>query len=287
MKQGLKPVTGETLEKLRGGHILLVEDNEINQRVAMEILKIMGLHVLIANNGDEALAMVKRDHFDAILMDIQMPGMDGYETTIQIRQGLSFDAEQLPIIAMTANAMEADRRKALDAGLNDYVSKPVDVAKLASVLLHWVHPLLKENNSPPISENEGPDDTNAFPLIAPVKLPTTLDSLDMTAALARLGGNKELYKRLLLMFHAGHEHTAQAIRAALKSNDLELARRLAHTLKGLAGTMGADELRAAAKDLETAIGEGNEALFEPRLQQVEQKLAVVMASISTLNHPVE
>ena len=282
MKQGLKPVTGETLEKLRGGHILLVEDNEINQKVAVEILKNMGLRVLIANNGDEALAMVKRDHFDAILMDIQMPGMDGYETTIQIRQELSFDSAHLPIIAITANALDADRQKALDAGLNDYVSKPVDVVKLASVLLRWVHPLPKENNSTSIRGNQGSDDADTFPLLAKAELPATLDSIDMTAALTRLGDNKELYKRLLLMFHAGHEHTAQAIRAALKSNDTELAHRLAHTLKGLAGTMGADELRAVAKDLEMAIAEGNKPVFEPLLLQVEQKLAVVMASIARI-----
>ena len=282
MKPGPKPVTGETLEKLRGGHILLVEDNEINQKVAMEILKNMGLHVLIANNGDEALAMVKRDHFDAILMDIQMPGMDGYQTTIQIRQELSFDPVYLPIIAMTANAMDADRQKALDAGLNDYVSKPVDVAKLASVLVRWVHPLLKENNSTTSSENQAPDDANSFPLIAPVELPARLNAIDMTAALARLGDNKELYKRLLFMFHAGHEYDARAIRAALKSNDNELAHRLAHTLKGLAGTMGADDLRAVAKILDTAIAQGNEPVYEDLLAQLEQKLAVVMTSIARL-----
>ncbi|MEI7848448.1 MAG: response regulator [Chloroflexota bacterium] len=282
MKPGSKPLSAEALEKLRGGHILLVEDNEINQKVALEILKNMGLHVLIANDGEEALAMLKRDHFDAILMDIQMPGMDGYQTTIQIRQELSFDSAHLPIIAMTANALDTDRQKALDAGLDDYVSKPVDIAKLASVLLRWVHPLPKEHRSTAIRENLGSDDANAFPLKAQTELPATLDAIDMNAALARLGGNKELYKRLLLMFHAGHEHSGQAIRAALKSNEIELAHRLAHTLKGLAGTMGADELRAATKDLEIAIAEENERAYEPLLMQVEQKLAVVMASIARI-----
>jgi HPt (histidine-containing phosphotransfer) domain-containing protein len=183
---------------------------------------------------------------------------------------------------MTANAMEGDRQKALDAGLNDYVSKPVDISKLASVLLRWVHPLARENNSALISENPLRADANAVPVLAPGDLPAALDSINMVAALARLGGNKELYKRLLLMFHAGHEHAVMAIRVALKSNEIELARRLAHTLKGLAGTVGADELRAAAKQLETAIADGNQPDYDEFLMQVEQKLAIVMASIASM-----
>ncbi|MCX6081166.1 MAG: response regulator [Chloroflexi bacterium] len=291
---GSEPVTGETLEKLRGGHILLVEDNEINQLVAMEILKNMGLQVLIANNGDEAVEMVKRDHFDAILMDIQMPGMDGYQTALQIRQNQAADSALLPIIAMTANAMQGDRQKALDAGLNDYVSKPVDIAKLANVLQHWVHPHVLEKNTPIFSNSDDLD--NTLPALKPypdnrpfdqestpsADRPATPDPLDMVSALARLGDNKELYRRLLSMFHTGHEHTVQTIWTALKNNDNELALRLAHTLKGQAGAIGADELRSAAKQLEIAIAQANEPSYKTNLAQVEQKLAIVLASIVTI-----
>ncbi|MEI7848985.1 MAG: Hpt domain-containing protein, partial [Chloroflexota bacterium] len=177
----------------------------------------------------------------------------------------------------------------------DYVSKPVDVAKLASVLLSWVNPQTAKNDTVATSENRDPDDTDAFPKLvqagiipelARSELPSTLDSINMVAALARLGSNQRLYRHLLLLFHAEYENAAQAIRAALKSDDIELARRLAHTLKGVAGTVGAEELCADVKDLEKALAEGNEPLYEMLLKLVEQRLAVVMASIATINHPV-
>jgi HPt (histidine-containing phosphotransfer) domain-containing protein len=113
-------------------------------------------------------------------------------------------------------------------------------------------------------------------------LPDALDFINMEAALARLDGNRKLYRRLLLMTHSDHALTAQAIRQALDGKDFELARRLAHTLKGVAGTIGADELRTAAKDLEMAIAEGNAALYDGTLRAVEQNLAVVMASIGQM-----
>jgi len=296
-KTKIKTLTSEPLEKLRGGHILLVEDNEINQLVAMDMLLGMGLRVSIANDGEEAVAMVKKDHFDAVLMDIQMPGMDGYQATAQIRAYAHMNAALLPIIAMTANAMESDRQKALEAGMNDYVAKPVDVAKLASVLARWLdHPSLEtepEKDSQPTDDPKKailalaspPESRSGYQAVdcsGQDLLLVALDSLDMVSALARLGNNKELYRRLLLMFLAEHAQDGTAIRAALKSNDIELAQRLAHNLKGTAGTVGADELRAVTKDLEMAIAEGKEPLFEPLLMQVEQKLAVVMASIARL-----
>ncbi|MEI7850175.1 MAG: Hpt domain-containing protein, partial [Chloroflexota bacterium] len=116
----------------------------------------------------------------------------------------------------------------------------------------------------------------------PNLLPATMDSIDMVSALARLGDNRVLYRRMLLMFHEDHKQDVPAIRAALQSNDREFARRLAHTLKGLAGSIGADELREVSKDLEKAIAEENEPAYEGLLSQVEQKMAVVMASIALI-----
>ena len=180
----------------------------------------------------------------------------------------------LPIIAMTAYALDGDSQKALDSGMNDYISKPVDVTQLTNVLARRLRPKTVQpgaeiNLREPVIPNQD-------------ELPERLDSIDMVSALARLDNRKVLYRKLLLMFHAEHEQDVPAIRAALVSNNLELARRLAHTLNGLAGTVGADELRAVAKDLEMAIAKGNTQLYEPDLAQVEQKLAVVMASIATL-----
>jgi two-component system sensor histidine kinase/response regulator len=290
----------ETLRKLRGKQILLVEDNEINQIVAVEILQQMGLLVSVADDGEQAVRMAGQTKYDAILMDIQMPGMNGYQATAQIRgTNLRSDPDQIPIIAMTANALAGDNQKALAAGMNDYVSKPVDVAQLASVLARWLDDPALESGTEPGKDNQpGADPQQGFPVAASAPasraginlddrigqylLPAALDSIDMVSALARLGGNKALYHRIILLFQAEHEQDVPAMRAALKNNDLVLARRLAHTLKGLAGSVGADELRAEAKDLEMALAEGNEPVFEMLLTQVEQKLAVVMASIARL-----
>jgi PAS domain S-box-containing protein len=277
-----KTIASTAPEKLQGRHILLVEDNKINQMVALEMLQYMGLQVAIANNGEEALELVMKEHFDAVLMDIQMPGMDGYQTTAQIRAYAHMNAAQLPIIAMTANAMESDRQKALEAGMNDYVSKPVDVTKLASVLLRWVNLPAEMNSTVSTSESQGTYDPDGVSELVRGELPSTLNSINMVAALARLDDNKQLYRRLLLLFHAEHEHTAQTIRAALKSDDPELARRLAHNLKGVAGIVGADELVTVSKNLEQAIAQGKELTYEQLLAQVEQKLDVAMAAIARL-----
>jgi CheY-like chemotaxis protein len=185
-----------------------------------------------------------------------MPGMDGYQATAQIRRDPLFSAARLPIIAMTAHALEDDRRKSLEAGLNDYVSKPVDVTNLANVLLRWVH------SEPAAAVISQASDAHAIPAVDPGDLPASLESIDMVAALARRGDNKILYRKLLLMFHAEHSRDVHAIRSALQAEDIELASLLAHSLKGLAGTIGADELRAAAKDLEMAIAQGNTQVFE-------------------------
>ncbi len=268
----------------------------------------MGLLVSVADDGEQAVQMARQNVYDAILMDIQMPGMDGYQATAQIR-GLVPEAElisqqnstvervnqlrsnpnQIPIIAMTANALNGDNQKALQAGMSDYVSKPVDIAQLASVLARWMgQPSFQNNAEPEKNSPSAGAPKEGIPVLIPSPetpeeldhLPATLESIDMVSALVRLGNNKKLYRRLLLLFHADHAHDGTAIRAALQVNDLEIARRLAHTLKGLAGTVGADELRTVAKDLEMAIAEGQEPLFESLLMQVEQRLAIVISSIA-------
>jgi signal transduction histidine kinase/CheY-like chemotaxis protein len=276
---------GDEIEKLRGRTALLVEDNEINQMVAVDILANMGLRVVVANNGEEAVEIVKNSiagtatslgHFDVVLMDIQMPGMDGYQATAQIRQATRLCAARLPVIAMTAHAMGGDRQKAMEAGLDDYVSKPVDVAQLARVLLRWVDrgPLQSASIA---ARQTAPGDEGRL------ELPQKLGPLNVVDALIRLDNNQKLYMRLLLMFNQSHAQTGEQIHLALENADVELARRLAHTLKGVAGTIGADELRAAARDLETAIAEGHTSRVESSLAEVEQKMTPVLASIAMLS----
>ncbi len=289
-----KNIPEETLKKLRGKHILLVEDNEINQLVALEILQQMGILVSVADGGELAVLMAGQGDYDAVLMDIQMPGMDGYQATAQIRKNQRSDANQLSIIAMTANAMDGDSQKALASGMNDYISKPVDVAQLASVLLRWIDRATAMSAAVSVNENREFNDGGAVPKLEAQpelhlhasastereQLPAALASIDMVSALARLGNNQNLYRRMLLMFCAEHGKDGLAIRDALNSKEFELALRLAHTLKGLAGSIGAEELCAAAKDLETDIRTGKETIEEGLLARVEQKLMVVIASVA-------
>ncbi len=269
-----KGVTGP-LNLLHGRRALLVEDNQINQLVAQEMLQSLGLQVSIASSGEEAVKMVQAGQFEVVLMDIQMPGMDGYQATALIRSDPRFTYARLPIIAITAHALAEDREKVLDAGLNDYVSKPIDMSQLANVLLTWL--------PRPAALSAQPDNLERATTenwAAPSEILAALGSINMESALARLGGKQELYLRLLIMFRDNHAETAQAIRAALQNADLLLARRLAHTLKGVAATIGANQLSAAAKNLETAIAQETSDLYAGNLEQVEAELALVVAALA-------
>ncbi len=271
-------VNDTELLKLRGRKILLVEDNEINQIVAAEILQNMGLQVTVASGGEEGLWMLNNSTFDAVLMDIQMPGMDGYQTTARIRSDPRFTFDRLPVIAMTAHAFDSDRAKALEAGLNDYVSKPIDVNRLASTLLHWLKPQ-KNNKSASVVQTASSE---------PDGLPEQiLACLDTAPALARLGDNLTLYRRILIMFRQENAAKAQSIRRAIQSNDLPQAQRLAHTLKGVAGTIGATALMEAAKKLEQALLTEHKDAAYANLKLVETHLARVLEATASLEPQVQ
>jgi CheY-like chemotaxis protein len=269
-----KPLIPDGLERLKDGLILLVEDNDINQLVATEMLKSLGMRVSIANNGYEALEMISKESFKAVLMDVQMPGLDGYQVTERLRADTRFTYGQLPVIAMTANAMAEDREKAIKAGMNDYVSKPVNITDLALALLRWV------DFEPDASVSERKVINNELETLAPFAAPS--DVIDVSAALALLNGNKALYLRILVMTQKEHADTDRAIKAALDGNNLELAGRLAHTLKGLAGQIGAGALRDASKDLEMAIAEGRMADCEPLRAVVAQKLTEALTAMAAI-----
>jgi PAS domain S-box-containing protein len=234
-------------ELLRGGRVLLVEDNEINRQVAEELLSQAGIEVITANDGKEGLEMLaaRSNDIDAVLMDIQMPVMDGYTATRQIRQQERFQG--LPVIAMTANAMTRDRERAMAAGMNDHVAKPIDVDALFEVLNRWIEvPDQRRSRASPAAEethNPAPD------------LPQ-VPGLNTASALARCGGNAATYRKILRKFCETQESAAKRIGAALAAGDRSTAEREAHTLKGVAGNIGADSLRAAAATLEAAIRQG-------------------------------
>ncbi|MEO5372591.1 MAG: response regulator, partial [Magnetococcus sp. DMHC-1] len=174
------------LERIGGARVLLVEDNAVNQQVAQEILEGIGLAVTVAQHGAEAVQMLETTNFDAVLMDIQMPVMDGYSATQEIRRQERF--KTLPIIAMTANALSEDRERSLAAGMNDHVTKPIDKKHLYDVLLYWIPPG-KRAAGVPVRPSSGGE---------AVFLPQQLPGIDVASALDRLNGNQKLFRSLLL-----------------------------------------------------------------------------------------
>ncbi|MCG3195197.1 MAG: Signal transduction histidine-protein kinase BarA [Thermoanaerobaculia bacterium] len=235
-------------DEIRGARILLVEDNEINQEVARELLELAGFAVAIAGNGREALRMVKQDGYDLVLMDVHMPVMDGYAATREIR-GLESEVRDVPIVAMTANALVGDRERCLEAGMDDHVGKPVVPRELLDALARWIKPrrgLNPRRQGPPVSRGEQPWEP---PLPA-------LPGIDMESGLARVMGNWKSYRKMLLQFLGLHANAAEEIRAFMDRGDWESAERAAHTLKSLAGNIGAQSLARSTELLEGALREG-------------------------------
>lgn len=238
----------ETLSTRQGARLLLVEDNELNQEVACELLTGAGFQVEIAANGQEALDRLQQGTFDLVLMDMQMPVMDGVTATQAIRQHPQWT--QLPVVAMTANAMEQDRQQCLAAGMNDFVSKPIEPDQLWQALLRWIPP----RQSPVINRELSSEVSLLDTSETAIPLPT-IEGLDTDLGLRRVVGNQQLYRNLLRKFARSQQDAVTQIRHALQAHDRVLAERLAHTLKGVAGNIGASTLQAQAATLEQAIRE--------------------------------
>ena len=228
--------------------VLLVEDNDLNQLVAKELLDIVGINVHLASNGKEALFAVENMNYDAVLMDAQMPVMDGYEATRNIRANPSY--KKLPIIAMTANALKGDREKCLAAGMDDYISKPIDPKQLYRVLNHWVGktvevPLIKLSEAQ--SEFSGNQEQHERA------------GINVVSGLAHVSGNETLYRNLLVKFRHKALSFEHRFNDLLLSDESEAALRLVHTLKGNAGTLGADSVYKKAESLESILKQTPEA----------------------------
>ncbi len=217
------------LEGLKGARVLLAEDSELNQEVATELLRDAGFAVDLAENGAIALRMVQEAPYDIVLMDMQMPEMDGVTATQEIRKLPQF--AQLPIVAMTANAMEGDRRRCLEAGMNDHVAKPIEPDDLWRALLKWV----------PLRRSED--------------IPTAIAGLDTESGLRLVMGKKRLYLSLLRKFVTGQASVVAELQAAVLRADLQTAERLAHTTKGVAATIGAARVAKLATDVERLLKE--------------------------------
>jgi two-component system, sensor histidine kinase and response regulator len=238
--------TGEREYRLRGMKVLLAEDNEINQQIAVELLEAAGVAVEVAANGRIAVERVKASRFDAVLMDLQMPELDGYGAVSEIREDARF--ADLPIIAMTAHAMAEERERCLASGMNDHVSKPIDPDALYRTLARWY---TGNANDAPAAAAGGAPISSAEDIEF-----SSIPGVDTAGGLKRVAGNRQLYMKLLRKYIEGQSGVVNAINAALQTGDRTIAERLAHTLKGVSGNIGAAAVQHDAAEVERAVRNG-------------------------------
>jgi two-component system sensor histidine kinase/response regulator len=269
-------LSSEAMGAIRGARLLVAEDNEINQQVAREILESAGLVVDLANNGREAVDKARAHPYDAVLMDIQMPELDGLQATAELRRDGRF--AELPVIAMTAHAMSGDRERSLAVGMNDHVTKPIDPDALFAVLLRWVRPGERE-----AATRTRPSQAEATTrrAAAPPRI-EGLPGIDSATGLRRVAGNEALYRKLLLDFHRDYASSIDRMRAAIREERLTDAERQAHTLKGVAGNIGAMELHRAAQELDSALRLGDPGKAGSLLPEVERQLSLVIQGLEPL-----
>jgi PAS domain S-box-containing protein len=275
--------TGKVLEgaqrQLAGARLLLAEDQPLNQELACDLLQRAGIEVVTALNGQEAIDKLDREGpFDGILMDCQMPVMDGYTATERIRTRPEW--QNLPIIAMTASAMASDRDRVLQSGMNDHITKPLDLGQMFAIMARWIVPA-----HPAVS----PGAVNKLRLEKACGLnpDATLTILDTTDGISRCMGNLDLYRRLLKGFDKTQQDFGPQFSQTMLDQDLEGALRMAHTLKGLAGNIGALALQHASGELESACQHGEGAALDAALQQTLRALNAVRVDIRALIEPTD
>ncbi len=244
----IKGVEGEEAEKLlAGSHLLVVEDNEINLQVARELLEKVGSRVSAVDNGKQAVERAAAERFDCILMDLQMPVMDGLTAAQEIRKGPA--RPDLPIIAMSANAITGTREQCLAAGMNDYITKPINPAILYETASRWIRPeagrsLASLEDAPAASESASRKPSHGFPY---------LDGINVEAGLNFVDGDRDLYLMVLEKIYVQYRDTCKQIRTEVECGNLDGARAMVHTFKGLAGSIVAEKLHKSSIELEAAL----------------------------------
>jgi len=253
----------QKLSSLQDVRILLVEDNDINQQIASEMLKSMGAVVDIAENGEEALEMVDRSQYDVVLMDLQMPVMDGMEAArlMRVRSRLA----NVPIIAMTADAMKGVKEKVLEQGMNAYITKPFEPSQLYAVLHRFMKTRRAAAESAVAAES--------------ASMPNELPGLRLAEALQRLRGNRAFYRGILQRFASDHAGAAQDIREAIAAQDDKQAELLMHTLKGVASNLGAADLAETAGELQACLLSNERERLHELLAVLDERIEVVLRSI--------
>lgn len=255
--------------RLKAAKILIVEDNAINQDVAADLFANHGIDFRIAENGQIALEMLELEHFDGVLMDCQMPVMDGYTATKKIRENSRF--KDLPIIAMTANVMSGDREKSIEAGMNDHIGKPIRVQELFLVMDKWIKP-----EAPPGQTVQQRVEEEFENIIG----------IDITEGLANIQGNVELYRKLLQKFSDDYHNFDSLFMAALEDNDENAPTRCAHTLKSVVATIGAHGVRDKAKALEAACQEHQSRQQLNRMaKEITAELSQIIDNLAGLSEP--
>ncbi|MBV5296226.1 MAG: response regulator, partial [Curvibacter lanceolatus] len=281
--------TSQDLLPVRGARVLLVEDNDLNQEVAAGILRLAGLMVDIAGNGQIALDKVAQNPYDLVLMDMQMPVMDGITATLAIRQREEW--QHIPIVAMTANARDSDRERCLQAGMVDFVTKPIEPEELGRVLLRWIPDKSGSDSgaevgaasaAPAEAAGSGAVESPSLLERAVLQIP----GLDVGQGLRRVIGSIPLYLSLLRKFVSGQRDVPDQILQALDQRDWDRAEILAHTLKGVAGNIGATGLQQLATELDALVSERADPDAALELTgRLKSQLAVVVHGIESQLSP--
>ncbi|HTZ46124.1 MAG TPA: response regulator [Verrucomicrobiae bacterium] len=274
-----KPSAVTDLSSLHGARVLLVEDNELNREVAVGLLEDAHLSIDQAENGAVAIQQLSKQDYDLVLMDMQMPVMDGISATKALRSNPRFAS--LPIIAMTANAMDRDREMCLAAGMNDHLAKPIDPEKLFGALLRWI----------PARSSRVLAASATGSVSTPSPLPPSGDlhiaGIDTVTALKRTGGNRQRYEGLLQRFAESQSHAVGDIRAALAASDSSTAQRLAHSLKGASANLGVNGLAEAAAACEAAIAanQPSDAALESLSHILDATVSAIRAALPVVVAP--
>ncbi|AQU99979.2 response regulator [Desulfococcus multivorans] len=297
-----KPVVPpEALKRILGARVLLVEDNDINRQVAVELLEQMGVRVDVAADGKAALEALETKRYDLVFMDIQMPSMDGFETTRRIRTSggphlsPASDASHakgssplIPIVAMTAHALTGDREKCIEAGMNEHIAKPIDPETLFSVLIKWISRGESDISSAEMLSGTVPPNKPGLPSSIhgptfespmPPSISTDLPGISVKHGLSRVGGNADLYLSLLKKFYQENQAVSLEITTSLMSKDPEPGRRRLHSLKGVAGNIGASALYRASTELESALNGGDRVEIAKRIRIFESALEAVLDTL--------